>query len=104
MTKSHVQYHSQILTKMTIESQSGIKLRLGCHISSASHQAPNYVQRSYISQNILKRCIAVAMRLVYFFNLLETSTVALKDNSGLIDFKKLRAMSACTSAIPVSTR
>ena len=27
---------------------------------SASHQAPNYVQRTYISQNTLKRCVAVA--------------------------------------------
>ena len=27
---------------------------------SASHQAPNYVQRSLMSQNTLKRCIAVA--------------------------------------------
>ena len=44
--------------------------------NSASHQAPNYVQRSKISENTLKRCVAVAVRgCVYFFNLLKTSTV-----------------------------
>ena len=42
---------------------------------SASHQAPNYVQRSSISQNTLKRCVAVAVRLRVFLNLLKTSTV-----------------------------
>ena len=34
---------------------------------SASHQAPNYVQRSFILQNTLKRCVAVAVRLRLFF-------------------------------------
>ena len=34
---------------------------------SASHQAPNYEQRSKISQNTLKRCVAVAVRLRLFF-------------------------------------
>ena len=34
---------------------------------SASHQALNYVQRSYISQNTLKRCVAVVVRLRLFF-------------------------------------
>ena len=29
----------------------------------ASHQAPNYVKRSKISQKTLKRCVAVAVRL-----------------------------------------
>ena len=43
--------------------------------NSASHQAPNYVQRSSISQNTSKRCVAVAVRLRLFFNLLKTSTV-----------------------------
>ena len=43
--------------------------------NSASHQAPNYVQHSSISRNTLKRCVAVAVRLRYFFNLLKTSTV-----------------------------
>ena len=42
---------------------------------SASHQALNYVQRSEITQNTLKRCVAVAVRLRLFFNLLKTSTV-----------------------------
>ena len=32
-----------------------------------SHQAPNYVQRSQISQNTLKSCVAVAVRLRLFF-------------------------------------
>ena len=38
---------------------------------SASHQAPNYVQRSYmyISQHILKRFGAVAVQLRLFFQL-----------------------------------
>ena len=35
--------------------------------NSASHQAPNYVQRSFILQNNLKRCVAVAVRLRLFF-------------------------------------
>ena len=35
--------------------------------NSASHQAPNYVQRPQISQNTLKRCVAVAVRLRLFF-------------------------------------
>ena len=35
--------------------------------NSASHQAPNYVQRYQISQNTLKRCVAVSIRLRYFF-------------------------------------
>ena len=35
--------------------------------NSASHQAPNYVQRSFLLQNTLKRCVAVAVRCVYFF-------------------------------------
>ena len=34
---------------------------------SASHQAPNYVQRSYMSQDTLKRCVAVSVRLRLFF-------------------------------------
>ena len=34
---------------------------------SASHQAPNYVQRYLISQNTLKRFGAVAVRLQLFF-------------------------------------
>ena len=34
---------------------------------SASHQAPKYVQRYQISQNNLKRCVAVAVRLRLFF-------------------------------------
>ena len=41
--------------------------------NSASHQAPNYVQCSLISQNTLIRCVAVAF---IYFNLLKTSTVA----------------------------
>jgi len=36
-------------------------------LDSASHQAPNYVQRSKISQNTLKRCVAVAVGLRLFF-------------------------------------
>ena len=40
--------------------------------NSASYQAPNYVQRSEISQNTLKRCVSVA----FIFNLLKTSSVA----------------------------
>ena len=43
--------------------------------NSASHQAPDYVQRSYITQYTLKRCVAVALRCVYFFNLFKTRTV-----------------------------
>jgi len=35
--------------------------------NSASHQAPNYVQRSSISQHTRKRCVAVAVRLLLFF-------------------------------------
>ena len=35
-------------------------------IYSASHQAPNDVQRSLISQNTLKRCVVVAVRLPLF--------------------------------------
>ena len=34
---------------------------------SAFHQAPNYVQRSYLSLNTLKRCVAVAVGLRLFF-------------------------------------
>ena len=34
---------------------------------SASHQAPDYVQRPYILQNTLKRCVAVALQLRLFF-------------------------------------
>ena len=34
---------------------------------SASHQVSNYVQRSIITQNTLKRCVAVALRLRLFF-------------------------------------
>ena len=34
---------------------------------SASLHSPNYMQRSYISQNTLKRCVAVAVRLCLFF-------------------------------------
>ena len=34
--------------------------------NSAFHQAPNYVQRSLISQKTLKRCFAVAVRLRLF--------------------------------------
>ena len=34
---------------------------------SASHQAPNYMKRSKILQNTLKRCVAVAVRLRLFF-------------------------------------
>ena len=41
----------------------------------SSHQAPNYAQRSKISQNTLKRCFTVAVKLRFFFNLLKTSTV-----------------------------
>ena len=41
---------------------------------SASHQAPSYMQRSLISQNTLKRCVAVAVWLRLFFQLLKTST------------------------------
>ena len=37
--------------------------------SSASHQAPNYVQRSLISLNTLKRCVPVAVRLRLFFSI-----------------------------------
>ena len=35
--------------------------------NSASHQAPNYVQRSEILQNALNRCVAVEVRLRLFF-------------------------------------
>ena len=35
--------------------------------NSASHQATNVVQHSLISQNTLKRCAAVAVRLRLFF-------------------------------------
>ena len=35
--------------------------------NSASHQASNYVQRSEISQNTLKRCVAVTALLRLFF-------------------------------------
>ena len=35
--------------------------------NSASHQALNYVQRSYITQTTLKRCVAVAVWLRLFF-------------------------------------
>ena len=34
---------------------------------SASHQALNNVQRSKLTQNTLKRCVAVAVRLRLFF-------------------------------------
>ena len=37
---------------------------------SASHQAPNYVQRYWLSKNTLKRIDAVAVRLRLFFQLL----------------------------------
>ena len=34
--------------------------------NSAADQAPNYVQRSLISQNTLKRCVAVAFILLIY--------------------------------------
>jgi len=55
---------------------------------SASHQAPNYVQRSKISQNISNGLVAVAVqfRLFFQFTYVQYCTIATKRNNIAIPF------------------